>query len=386
LVRWYSCKRLISCVSLVCRLGKAKFGFVVLGLGYMSINVLDPMVTDDSSSPAAPLFSVIIGSYNDWVPLDNCLASLAQQTDGPSFEVIVVDDGSREEAPLSVRRWEGSYPLTLLRQAHSGVAAARNRGIQISKGSVLVFADSDCKFQADSLANLASIIADSPQHSCFQLRLVGDASTFVGKTEELRLSTLQKHLLQPNGCIRYLNTAGFAIRRARANTEGFAFEPAAIRAEDTLVLANLMQGGELPFFAANSVIQHATSLSLMDYFLKAIWSAYQEGRTYDIIASMGVRVRANHRERLGMFSSMWKRSEQQSIGRSACLMLAARQFLRLMTSFLYRFLHGTVQLSHLDNLFLEDASSRRLSALALPNRARIEISDRLTPGYQTKAR
>ena len=259
-------------------------------------------------------------------------------------------------------------------------------GIHISRGSVLVFADSDCRFQSDCLANLSSIIIESPRHSCFQLRLVGDFSTFVGKSEELRLSTLQKHLLQVDGCIRYLNTAGFAIRRTRVNTEGFAFEAAAIRAEDTLVLANLMQGGELPFFAANSVIQHATSLSLKDYFLKAIWSAYQEGSTYDIIASMGVRVRAKHRERLAMFASMWKTSEQQSIGRSACLMLAARQFLRLTTSFIYRFLHGTVQLSHLDDLFLEGASSRRLSALAVPSRAHMGLSESLTPRYQTKAR
>ena len=352
----------------------------------MPVDMLDLMVTDDSSQSAALLFSVIIGTHNDWVPLDNCLASLAQQTDGPSFEVIVVDDGSSEGAPESLRRWGSSYPLTFVRQAHAGVAAARNRGIHMSRGSVLVFADSDCRFQSGCLAKLSSIIIDSPQHSCFQLRLVGDPSTFVGKTEELRLSTLQKHLLQPDGCIRYLNTAGFAIRRTRVNTEGFAFEPAAIRAEDTLVLANLMQCGELPFFATASVIQHATSLSLKDYFLKAIWSAYQEGSTYDIIASMGVRVRVKHRERLAMFSSMWNTSEQQSIGRSACLLLAARQFLRLATSFIYRFLHGTVQLSHLDNLFLEGASSRRLSALALPSRAHMELSESLTPRYQTKAR
>src|SRR5271165_6698801 len=101
------------------------------------------MATNDPISAGTPLFSVIIGAYNDWVPLDSCLASLAQQTDAPSFEVIVVDDGSSEGAPESLRRWESSYPLTFVRQAHAGVAAARNRGIHISSGSVLVFADSD---------------------------------------------------------------------------------------------------------------------------------------------------------------------------------------------------------------------------------------------------
>ena len=351
----------------------------------MSLAKLHSMVTDDLNSPASPLFSVIIGAYNDWTALDSCLASLALQT-GPTFEVIVVDDGSDESAPEFIRRWERSYELTVARQAHAGVAAARNRGIQISKGSILLFADADCRLQTNCLSALATTIANSPEHSCFQLRLVGDRSTFVGETEELRLTTLQENLIQPNGCIRYLNTAGFAIRRSRANAEGFAFEPAAIRAEDTLVLANLMQGGELPYFVSNSVVQHATSLSLTDYFLKALWSAYQEGRTYDIIASMGVRVRASYRERLDMFLSMWRTSEQKSIQRSACLLLASRQLMRLMTSFIYRFLHGTVQLSHLDNLFLEDAASRRLSALVLPNSTRVQISDSLAPRYQSRIR
>src|ERR1700693_6276132 len=351
----------------------------------MSLARLHSMVTDDLNSPASPLFSVIIGAYNDWTPLDNCLASLALQT-GPTFEVIVVDDGSDESAPELIRRWERTYHLTIVRQAHAGVAAARNRGIQISKGSILLFADADCRLQTNCLSALATTIADSPEHSCFQLRLVGDRSTFVGETEELRLTTLQENLIQPNGCIRYLNTAGFAIRRSRVNAEGFAFEPAAIRAEDTLVLANLMEGRELPFFADNAVVQHATSLSPIDYFLKAIWSAYQEGRTYDIITSMGVRVRANHRERLDMLFFMWKKSEQESIGRLTFLVLAVRQSLRLMTWFFYRFLHGTVQLSHLDNLFLRDASSRRLSALALPSQTHLEISDSLAPRYQSKIR
>jgi glycosyltransferase involved in cell wall biosynthesis len=343
------------------------------------------MITEDLNSPASPLFSVIIGAYNDWTALENCLASLAQQT-RPTFEAIVVDDGSDEPAPEFIRRWERSYQLTIVRQAHAGVAAARNRGIQISKGSILLFADADCRLQTNCLSALATTIADAPEHSCFQLHLVGDCSTLVGETEELRLTTLQENLIQPNGCIRYLNTAGFAIRRSRVNSEGFAFEPAAIRAEDTLVLANLMQGGELPYFVANSVVQHATSLSLTNYFLKALWSAYQEGRTYDIIASMGVGVRASYRERLDMFLFMWRTSEQKSIQRSACFLLAARQLMRLMTSFIYRFLHGTVKLSPLDNLFLEDAASRRLSALALPNSARVQISDSVAPGYQSKIR
>ncbi len=282
------------------------------------------MVKSKPSSAAAPLFSIIIAVYNDWIPLDRCLRSLPEGTNAPSFEVIIVDDGSREPAPEFIHRWASSYPLTVVRQPHEGIATARNRGIQISRGSVMLFIDADCKLQTDCLTTLASTIRDSPQHNCFQLHLTGDRSGLVGRAEDLRLITLQNHLLQPNGCIRYLNTSGFAIRRERVEIERGLFDPAAIRAEDTLLLANLLRGGELPLFVTDAIVQHAIPLSLMECLRKDIRSAYLEGRTFDRIASMGVRIRASHRERLGMMSSMWKASRRHSIGRLAWFVLLAR--------------------------------------------------------------
>ena len=187
---------------------------------------------------ATPQFSIIIGAYNDWVALDSCLRSLTKQTNGPSFEVVIVDDGSAEPAPDYIRDWCRFYALVIVRQSHAGVSAARNRGAQISKGPILLFADADSRFQVNCLEILASTINDSRQHDSFQLRLTGDCSTLVGRVEELRLITLQDHLLQADGCLRYLNTAGFAIRRTRVDIEAGVFYTGAIRAEDTLLLAN----------------------------------------------------------------------------------------------------------------------------------------------------
>jgi glycosyltransferase involved in cell wall biosynthesis len=293
------------------------------------------MVEYQPISTTIPLFSIIIGVYNDWIALDLCLRSLAQQTHGPRFEIIVVDDGSSEAAPEVIRQWVRCLPLTIVRQSHAGISAARNHGIQISRGSVLLFVDADCRLQTNCLAALGSTITDSPQHNCFQLHLVGDCRGAVGRAEELRLRSFQEHMLQPDGRIRYLNTAGFAIRRRRVNIEGGLFDPMALRAEDTLLLANIMQGGELPLFVANATVQHAIPLSLMECLLKDIRSAYLEGRTYDIIASKGVRIRVSHRERLRVLLSMWKIAGQHSIGRSAWFVLVARQTLYRIVSFGY---------------------------------------------------
>ncbi len=174
----------------------------------------------DSLPSTVPSISIVIAVYNDWTPLNLCLQSLAQQTDAPSFEVVIADDGSTHVAPEFIRNASSHYPLTIVRQLHKGISPARNFGIQNSRGSVVIFVDADCKLQNDCLAKLSSVMDEHPEHHYFQLRLIGDCSTLVGRAEELRLITIQKHMLQPDGHIRYLNTAGFAIRRVRTNISG----------------------------------------------------------------------------------------------------------------------------------------------------------------------
>ena len=69
------------------------------------------MVEHQRFSNQAPVFCIIIAVYNDWAVLQGCLQSLAHQTGGSSFEVIIVDDGSTEPAPEFVRSSNFSHPL-----------------------------------------------------------------------------------------------------------------------------------------------------------------------------------------------------------------------------------------------------------------------------------
>ena len=285
--------------------------------------------------PSMPLLSVIIAVYNDWAALELCLASLTHQTGAPDFEVILIDDGSNQPAPESIRQFSNHFPLTILRQLHTGISAARNHGIQTSQGKILLFVDADSRPRPPCLSALASTTAALPSQYCFQLCLIGNGRGVVGRAEELRLKTLQNELLRSNGSICYLNTAGFAIRRSHVNIEKGLFDPFAIRAEDTLLLAGLIERGELPYFVADAIVEHDIPLSLFKCFRKDVRSALLEASTYDQIASRGVRVRMTHRERLQMLGVTWKASKDPSIGRSAWLTLIIRQSLQRITSFFY---------------------------------------------------
>jgi len=298
-----------------------------------------PLTADPGVQQANRHFAtVIIAVYNDWAPLEKCLQSLAAQTNAPSFEVIVVDDGSTKNAPVSIIEWTAEYPWKLLRQPHLGTAAARNQGIRHSAGEILLFIDADSIPQNNCLAALGEHTVAAPSRNYFQLCLAGIRSTLAGRAEDLRLIATQDVLLQPDGSIPYLNTAGFAIRRSCVDLEKGLFDERALRAEDTLLLANLKRSNQLPLFVRSAVVRHATNLSVAECLRKSVRSARLEARTHSIIATLGVDVLMSHRMRFRMLRSIWKISKAKSIGRGACVLLVARQTLRFVTLFVCRIL------------------------------------------------
>jgi glycosyltransferase involved in cell wall biosynthesis len=86
--------------------------------------------------------SVIIPSFNDIDELDLCVDALLAQEHPPSFEIIVVDNGSRYPIDLIVER----FPcVKVLRETKTGSYAARNAGIACASGEILAFTDADCR-------------------------------------------------------------------------------------------------------------------------------------------------------------------------------------------------------------------------------------------------
>ena len=89
--------------------------------------------------------SVIIASKDRAAYLDQALRSLSEQIGAPSFEAIVVDNGSADATPQVVEHARDSYgyEIAYLFEERPNRAAARNRGISIAQGEVVVFVDDD---------------------------------------------------------------------------------------------------------------------------------------------------------------------------------------------------------------------------------------------------
>jgi glycosyltransferase involved in cell wall biosynthesis len=87
--------------------------------------------------------SVIIPARDCAATLGRTLQALADQAFDEPFEVIVVDDGSRDETAQVARR-HGSFVRLVQNERSLGPGAARNRGVEQARGAVLAFTDADC--------------------------------------------------------------------------------------------------------------------------------------------------------------------------------------------------------------------------------------------------
>lgn len=90
-----------------------------------------------------PKVSVIVPIYNVEAYLPRCLDSLRCQTLS-DIEIILVDDGSPDRCgEIADRYAQEDSRFRVIHQANAGIAAARNRGIELAQAPYLMFVDSD---------------------------------------------------------------------------------------------------------------------------------------------------------------------------------------------------------------------------------------------------
>ena len=98
-------------------------------------------------------FSVIIPTYNRSGELRKTLQSLAGISSSASWEVIVVDNNSKDNTSAVVEHSAKSFPVELryIFEREQGKPAALNSGIAISRGEIIAFTDDDHRFEPDWL-------------------------------------------------------------------------------------------------------------------------------------------------------------------------------------------------------------------------------------------
>ena len=103
-------------------------------------------------NPEHPCVSVIIPCYNYARYLEECIASIAEQT-FKNYEIIIVNDGSTDnslEVADKIKINNKSIKITIINQTNSGQPAiSRNNGIKKAKGKYILCLDADDKIKSN---------------------------------------------------------------------------------------------------------------------------------------------------------------------------------------------------------------------------------------------
>ena len=105
------------------------------------------------------MLSLIIPVYNRPDEVEELLHSLAQQQTPPSYEVVIVEDGSTVPCAAVVDRYRDLMSIQYEVVPNGGPSRARNIGVRHATGDWIIILDSDVVLPPDYLYNVSQAIA-----------------------------------------------------------------------------------------------------------------------------------------------------------------------------------------------------------------------------------
>ena len=110
-----------------------------------------------------PILSIIIPLYNCEKYIKQCLDTIFRQEMNESdFEVIVIDDGSKDSGYSFASEYAKRYQnILVIKQENQGVACARNNALEKATGDYVTFVDADDMLVSGSLGKLIKIAVDN---------------------------------------------------------------------------------------------------------------------------------------------------------------------------------------------------------------------------------
>nr|WP_296107571.1 glycosyltransferase [uncultured Terrisporobacter sp.] len=101
--------------------------------------------------------SIIIPAYNVENYICDCIDSVIRQKTKYSYEIIIINDGSKDNTLKNINLYSNYKNVTIISQENAGISRARNLGISLSKGHFLMFLDSDDVLVGNSISTLLNI-------------------------------------------------------------------------------------------------------------------------------------------------------------------------------------------------------------------------------------
>jgi alpha-1,3-rhamnosyltransferase len=115
-----------------------------------------------TSNPQQPLVSVIIASYNHAPYIEASILSVLQQG-YPNIELLVVDDGSRDDSVARIEALQRVHGFDFRVQANKGLSRTLNETIERAKGSLIAPFGSDDIMLPERIARQVAYLEGKPE-------------------------------------------------------------------------------------------------------------------------------------------------------------------------------------------------------------------------------
>ncbi len=175
------------------------------------------------SNFAEPI-SVVVAAYNEEKVIAGTLRTLLATDYQGEIEVVVVDDGSRDQTAAEVERVAQSESrVRLLQQDNHGKARALQRGLATARYGIVVFIDADTQCQRDTLPRLLEPLANTDVGAVSGHAKVGNLRTFIARCQALEYTcgfNLDRRAYNRWECITVVPGAISALRKDAINEAG----------------------------------------------------------------------------------------------------------------------------------------------------------------------
>ena len=220
-----------------------------------------------------PRVSVVVCAYNAADTLDDCLASLGRLT-YPDYEVILVNDGSKDATETIARRHAHVRVITT---DNNGLSTARNIGLSAATGSIVAYTDADVRVDCDWLTYLVQPFLTSDVVGSGGPNVVPPDDPWVAQCVA-RAPGGPTHVLFDDRIAEHVPGCNMAFRRDALLAIG-GFNPIYLRAGDDVdVCWRLQARGWKIGFAPSALVWHRHRSSVRAYWRQQV--GYGEGETW----------------------------------------------------------------------------------------------------------
>ncbi|MBN2372462.1 glycosyltransferase [bacterium] len=216
-------------------------------------------------------FSVIVPVYNGEKTLERCLSALKRQTiPRDDYEIILVDDGSTDGTANIARSNVDKY----LYQKNQGPAAARNLGVRMANGKIVLFTDSDCEPVENWIEEMVAPFR-------WNTEIVGVKGAYLTKQKEIMARFVQieyetrYEFMKRFEYIDFIDTYAAAYKKdIFLEFGGFDSDFPIAMTEDTELSYRISAAGHKMVFNPKAFVYHSHPTSFFYYLKRKYRAAY----------------------------------------------------------------------------------------------------------------